>query len=123
MSEWNGMTYEGKDTLLRVVREQADAMFSMIEDPETWEAPTACEGWTTRDVVGHIVDTTEGYFTAFEAARGEREDKPAHGLPVMAELANQGATSFRSDAPVERATISSVSVSYTHLTLPTICSV
>jgi uncharacterized protein (TIGR03083 family) len=96
MSEWNGMTYEGKDTLLRVVREQADAMFSMIEDPETWEAPTACEGWTTRDVVGHIVDTTEGYFTAFEAARGEREDKPAHGLPVMAELANQGATSFRS---------------------------
>ena len=37
-------------------------MFAMIEDPATWEAPTACEGWTTRDVVGHIVDTTEGYF-------------------------------------------------------------
>ena len=46
-------------------------MFAMIEDPATWEAPTACEGWTTRDVVGHIVDTTEGYFRAFAAARGE----------------------------------------------------
>ena len=76
MSEWNAMTFEGKDTILRVVREQADAMFAMIEDPATWEAPTACEGWTTRDVVGHIVDTTEGYFRAFDAARGEG-DGPA----------------------------------------------
>ena len=96
MSEWNAMTFEGKDTILRVVREQADAMFGMIEDPATWEHATACEGWTTRDVVGHIVDTTEGYFTAFEAARGERDDAPPHGLTVMAELANEGATSFRS---------------------------
>jgi len=96
MSEWNAMTFEGKDTILRVVREQADAMFGLIEDPATWEQPTACEGWTTRDVVGHIVDTTEGYFRAFEAARGERDDAPPHGLTVMAELANEGATSFRS---------------------------
>jgi uncharacterized protein (TIGR03083 family) len=96
MSEWNAMTFEGKDTILRVVRENADSMFAMIEDPATWEAPTACEGWTTRDVVGHIVDTTEGYFRAFEAARGERDDTPPHGLTVMADLANQGATAFRS---------------------------
>ena len=96
MSEWNAMTFEGKDTILRVVREQADAMFAMIEDPATWEAPTACEGWTTRDVVGHIVDTTEGYFRAFEAARGEGGEAPLHGLTVMAEMANEGATSFRS---------------------------
>jgi uncharacterized protein (TIGR03083 family) len=68
----------------------------MIEDPATWEAPTACAGWTTRDVVGHIVDTTEGYFRAFDAARGEGTVPEAHGLTVMAELANQGATSFRS---------------------------
>jgi len=96
MSEWNAMTFEGKDTILRVVRREAEQMFAMIEDPATWEAPTACEGWTTRDVVGHIVDTTEGYFAAFDAARGEGEVPPAHGLPVMAELANKGATAFRS---------------------------
>ena len=96
MGEWNAMTFEGKDTILRVVREQAASMFAMIEDPETWEAPTACTGWTTRDVVGHIVDTTEGYFRAFAAARGEGPVAPAHGLTVMAELANQGATAFRS---------------------------
>jgi uncharacterized protein (TIGR03083 family) len=96
MSEWNAMTFEGKDTILRVVRHQAEQMFAMVEDPATWEAPTACEGWTTRDVVGHIVDTTEGYFRAFDAARGEGEVPPAHGLTVMADLANQGATAFRS---------------------------
>src|SRR5689334_7205162 len=28
MSEWNAMTYEGKDTILRVVREQAGQMFA-----------------------------------------------------------------------------------------------
>ena len=96
MSEWNAMTFEGKDTILRVVCEQAESMFAMIDDPASWAAPTACEGWPTRDVVGHIVDTTEGYFRAFDAARGQGEVQPAHGLTVMADLANQGATAFRS---------------------------
>src|SRR3954468_4526794 len=96
MSEWNAMTYVGKDTILRVVRQEAQRLFALAEEPGAWERPTACEGWTTRDIVGHIVDTTEGYFAAFDAARGEREDTPPHGLTVMAELANQGATSFRS---------------------------
>ena len=47
MSEWNAMTYEGKDTILRVVRDEAERMFAMAERPATWDAPTACEGWTT----------------------------------------------------------------------------
>jgi len=29
MSAWNAMTYEGKDTILRVVREEAERMFTM----------------------------------------------------------------------------------------------
>ena len=94
MGEWNAMTYEGKDTILRVVREEAEAMFAMADDPQVWERPTPCEGWTTRDIVGHIVDTTEGYFRAFDAARGTGE-APLHGLTVMAELADKGATAFR----------------------------
>lgn len=95
MSEWNAMTFEGKDTILRVVRHEAEAMFDMVEQPETWESPTACAGWSTRDVVGHIIDTTEGYFRAFDAARGAGDVPESHGLPRMAEKANEGATAFR----------------------------
>ena len=96
MSEWNAMTYEGKDTILRVVQEEANRFFALAEAPGAWDAPTACEGWAVRDAAGHIVDTIEGYFPAFDAARGMAEDKPAHGLPRMAELANAGAKSLSS---------------------------
>jgi uncharacterized protein (TIGR03083 family) len=95
MTEWNAMTYEGKDTILRVVRDEAERFFVMAEVPEAWERTTPCEGWTTRDIVGHIVDTTEGYFAAFDVARGGGEAPPAHGLPAMSALANQGALRFR----------------------------
>src|SRR3954454_8102318 len=95
MSEWNAMTFEGKPTILRVVREEAERMFALAERPEVWEAPTACVDWSTRDVVGHIIDTTEGYFRAFDAARGTGEAPDPHALPLMAKLANNGATAFR----------------------------
>src|SRR4029077_2680288 len=95
MSEWNAMTFEGKPTILRVVRDEAERMFALADRPEIWESPTACAGCSTRDVVGHIIDTTEGYFRAFDAARGTGEVPPPHGLSVMAQLANEGATAFR----------------------------
>jgi len=95
MSEWNAMTFEGKPTILRVVREEAEGMFALAERPEVWESPTACTDWSTRDIVGHIIDTTEGYFRAFDAARGAGEVPDPHGLAVMAKLANNGATAFR----------------------------
>jgi uncharacterized protein (TIGR03086 family) len=41
-----------------------------------WEAPTPCEGWTARDLVGHLVDTT-GMFFGFIG-----EDPPS-GPPVQ----------------------------------------
>ena len=95
MSEWNAMTYEGKDTILRVVRHEAEQFFALADRPEAWDAATACEGWATRDLVGHIVDTTEGYFRAFDAARGTGEVPDPHGLPLMQEKANEGATALR----------------------------
>ncbi|MDQ1618882.1 MAG: hypothetical protein QOE19_1451 [Actinomycetota bacterium] len=95
MSEWNAMTYEGKDTILRVVNDEAQRFFRLAEPREAWEAPTACENWTTRDAVGHIVDTTEGYFAAFDAARGTGEQGQVYGLPAMAERANSQAIAFR----------------------------
>lgn len=101
MSGWNAMSYDGKETILRVVRAEAEAMFAMVERPETWESPTACVGWSTRDVVGHIIDTTEGYFRAFDAVRGSGEVPDPFGLAVMGEKANEGAISFRGDTQAE----------------------
>ena len=89
MSEWNAMTYEGKDTILRVVRHEAERFFALADDAEAWERQTACDDWTTRDAVAHIVDTTEGYFRAFDAARGGGEAPEPFGLPVMHEKAER----------------------------------
>jgi hypothetical protein len=51
--------------------------------------------WEVRDLVGHIVDTTEAYFTAFDAARGHGEAAGPLGLPDMARLVDEGARRFR----------------------------
>jgi uncharacterized protein (TIGR03083 family) len=94
MTTWDAMSYEGKDTILRVVRAEAERFYEMAGQPGVWEAPTACESWAVRDVVGHLVDTTEGYFAAFETARSGGEAS-AHGLAVMHERAGEAATEFR----------------------------
>ncbi|SEG90561.1 TIGR03083 family protein [Nonomuraea solani] len=95
MNEWDATSYAGKDTILRVVRDEAERLFALAEPEEAWEAPTACTGWTTRDVVAHIVDTTEGYFAAFEAARGGGELGTAYGLPGMGARVNDQAMALR----------------------------
>jgi uncharacterized protein (TIGR03083 family) len=91
MTEWNAMTYEGKPTILRVVREQANEMFALADQPDAWDAPTACESWQVKDVIGHLVDTTEGYFRAFDIARGGANGPDAFGLVVMHERAGASA--------------------------------
>ena len=97
MSAWNAMAFEGKDTILGVVRDEAERMFAMAEAPGAWEAPTACTEWQVRDIIGHIVDTTEGYFKAFDTARAGGSAE-ARGLAVMHELAGDGGRAFR-DVP------------------------
>jgi uncharacterized protein (TIGR03083 family) len=94
MSEWNAMTYEGKDTILRVVRREADEMFALADQPGAWDAPTACESWRVKDIIGHVVDTTEGYFAAFDTARAGSEAPAPHGLLVMHEMAGTSARAF-----------------------------
>src|SRR5690242_4397313 len=94
MGEWNAMTYEGKDTMLRVVRREAERMFAMVEEPGAFNAPTACTGWSARDVIGHLIDTTEGYFDSFDAARSSTK-RELSNLPAMLETANKGAVRFR----------------------------
>lgn len=98
MTEWDASTYEAKDNLLRVVRHEANGFFALVDKPEAWEADTACAEWQVRDVVGHLVDTTESYFVAFDTARSGGEAEPAYGLPGMAARVNTQAQSFR-DVP------------------------
>jgi uncharacterized protein (TIGR03083 family) len=99
MSTWNAMTPEGKSTILRVVRNEAEQFFQMADSDETWEAPTGAGHWQVRDLVGHLVDTTEAYFVSFDAARNHKEVDPAYGLPGMAARCDEMAQAFR---PVPR---------------------
>ena len=69
MDVWNGMSFEGKETMLRVVRDEAELFFAMVDRDGVWQAPTGAGHWEVRDVVAHLTDTTESYFGAFDAAR------------------------------------------------------
>ena len=96
MGTWNAMTPEAKDTILRVVRQEAEQFFDLVDSDEAWEAPTGAGHWRVRDVVGHLVDTTEAYFVSFDAARNHKEVEPAYGLPGMAARCDEMAQTYRS---------------------------
>ena len=66
------------------------------EEPGVWEAPTTSTGWQVRDVIGHLVDVTEAYFEAFDAARGGPAVPEAYGLMGMGARLNEKAQAFRS---------------------------
>jgi uncharacterized protein (TIGR03083 family) len=92
---WNFQDPASKDRVLSVLRDEIDAMFRLVSDPSAWEAPTACTGWEGRDVVGHLVDTTEGYLPARTGARSNATAAEPLGLQRMAELADKGAKELR----------------------------
>jgi uncharacterized protein (TIGR03083 family) len=89
VTEWDATSYDGKETILRVVRNEAERLFELAERPGAWEAPTACENWKVKDIIGHLIDTTEGYFTAFETARSSADTPAAFGLPGMHDRAGE----------------------------------
>ncbi|HEU5157765.1 MAG TPA: maleylpyruvate isomerase family mycothiol-dependent enzyme [Streptosporangiaceae bacterium] len=96
MSQWDATTFDAKDNLLSVVRTEAEGLFALAERPDAWTAPTACTEWEVRDIVGHMVDTTESYFVSFDAARGAATAADPLGVRVFQDVANQGAQAFRS---------------------------
>ena len=95
MNSWNAMTFEGKETILEVVKREAGQFFEMVDSDEAWEAPTGAGHWQVRDIVAHIADTTEAYFVAFDAARSHAEVPAAYGLPGMAERVDRQALALR----------------------------
>lgn len=91
----NPMAFEGKKTVLDVVRRERQAFYDIIDNPANWQVPTRCEGWEVRDIVGHMIDVTEGYLDRWEKAR-KGESAEAVGLLVMGKNLNDGALKFRS---------------------------
>ena len=94
-SNWNFMDPASKDHLLAVVQHEIDAMFELAGAADRWHAPTACEGWEVRDVIGHLVDTTEEYLRGWEAARAGDAGPEVLGLPAMADNVDRGAKALR----------------------------
>jgi uncharacterized protein (TIGR03083 family) len=92
---WNFQDAASKQRVLNVLQAEMDSMFDLVADPARWEAPTACENWEVRDVVGHLVDTTEGYLPAFAGARSNATAEAPLGLRDMATIVDQGAKSLR----------------------------
>src|SRR5436190_2408802 len=91
----NPMDYSGKDTVLDVVRTERAKFYNIIDDPDNWYVQTRCSEWEVRDIVGHMIDVTEGYLSRWDMARkGEAAD--ALGLQVMSERLNENAQAFRS---------------------------
>jgi uncharacterized protein (TIGR03083 family) len=87
-----------KEKLLQVVREEAERMLELAAVPENWEKGTPSGHWQVRDIIGHMVDVTEGYLEAFRIARAGGTAPPPHGLLVMAERLDEHAMAFR-DVP------------------------
>lgn len=88
---WNFMDPASRTNLVPAWEREAEGMLAVVEDPEVWDAPTAAGHWKVRDVVGHVVDTTEGYFRAFDAARGEAEPFEPLGVRDMSRYVDEGA--------------------------------
>ena len=95
MSEWEFSDFASKDNLLRTVRSHSDQMLQLASSPEAWEAPTAAGHWQVRDVIGHLVDTTEGYFGAIDIARAGGTAPDPLGVRDMNRYVDEGALAFR----------------------------
>ena len=90
----NSMDYSGKDTVLDVVRKESADFFKLVDDPRNWNVQTRCTEWEVRDMVGHMIDVTEGYLMRWEKARkGEEIDTVS--LLLMGESLNKNAQSYR----------------------------
>ncbi len=90
----NPMDYSGKDTVLDVVRTERAKFYDIVDNPDNWYVQTRCSEWEVRDMVGHMIDVTEGYLSRWDMARkGEAAD--ALGWEVMSERLNENAQAFR----------------------------
>jgi uncharacterized protein (TIGR03083 family) len=93
---FNPMAYSSKDDVLDVVRTERSRFFEVVDNPDNWYVDTRCEGWQVRDLVGHMIDVTEGYLGRWDIAREGKEAPAPLGWVIMADELNKGALAFRS---------------------------
>jgi uncharacterized protein (TIGR03083 family) len=91
----NPMAYSNKDVVLDVVRTERSNFFDVVEDPDNWQVDTRCEGWQVRDMVGHMIDVSEGYLNRWDIAQKDKQAPDPLGWVVMSETLNEGALSHR----------------------------
>jgi uncharacterized protein (TIGR03083 family) len=94
MAPVNPMAAEGKHTVMDVLKRDQKKFFDLVDDPKNWNVQTRCTEWEVRDLVGHMIDVTEGYLSRWEAAK-KGETPGAVGLGVMGEKLNDHALEFR----------------------------
>jgi hypothetical protein len=92
----NAFDYGSKDTVLDVVRTERSGFYGEIDDPANWYKQTRCEEWQVRDMVGHMIDVTEGYLSGWERARKGQAPIDAVGTAVMSNSLNEHAMALRS---------------------------
>jgi uncharacterized protein (TIGR03083 family) len=95
-AQLDATTYAGKEMLLRTLRAEAEEFLNLAGVGDHWESPTASGHWQVRDLVGHLVDVTEGYLEGFDIARSGGEAPEPLGLRIMAQRLDERATAFRS---------------------------
>ncbi len=95
MAPVNSMDYTGKQAVLDVVRRESTDFFNLVDDPKNWSVQTRCTEWEVRDLVGHMIDVTEGYLARWDKAR-KKEPAESVGLLVMSHDLDEKAQSFRS---------------------------
>jgi len=91
----NPMVFSSKDLVLDVVRKERAKFYEVIDNPDNWEVDTRCEGWQVRDLVGHMIDVTEGYLSRWDIADKGEEAPAALGWVIMSSELNKGALAFR----------------------------
>jgi len=94
ISAVNPMAAEAKQTVLDVLKRDQKKFFELVENPDNWNVQTRCTEWEVRDLVGHMIDVTEGYLTRWEMDK-KGEEVGTAGLPVMGESLNDHALEFR----------------------------
>lgn len=86
-------SYEGKPTLMRLLRQEYARTLAMLEaaDEADFNNPTPCEAWRVRELAGHLLDVAISYSGYFRHARNEYAGSEPLGMRVYARELEQSA--------------------------------
>ena len=100
------------DAIADRYRRVADRFSSVVDTvPEgSWNASSPCEGWTAREVVGHVVESQHGFLARFDLAPPLEGDDPVQQWPavrdaVQAALDDPGTAATEYDGMFGRTTL------------------